>query len=220
KDLMQDMKRHAAWDVLLSRYVTPNGEVDYEGLKDNQTALTTYLEYLSAHPPEAGENKERELSYWINTYNAHTIALIVNNYPLHSIRDLYGGKPWDEKWIKINSRIYSLNDIEHGIIRKRFRDPRIHFAVNCAAKSCPPLANKAFTASNYEQLINQLTTTFINNPKYNQVESDQANLSKIFEWYADDFGDLISYVNRYSNIKLKPDAAISYDDYDWSLNGR
>ena len=131
---------------------------------------------------------------------------------------MHSGKPWDLQWIKIGDKTYSLNDVEHKILRPKFNDPRIHFAVNCAAKSCPKVWNRAWTEENIEGALEKLTKSFINNKSHNQIAKDQVKLSKIFEWYRDDFGVLISFLNKYSPIKISSNAKIAFNDYDWKLN--
>ena len=158
------------------------------------------------------------MAFWINAYNAYTIVLILDNYPLSSITQLEGGKVWDKKWITIGSKRYSLNNIENDILRPQFQDPRIHFAVNCAAKSCPPLHNRAFTASNLDTLLDKQTKAFINDETYNKITKKAVTVSKIFDWYAEDFSDLIGYLNEYSNTAIQSNAAIKFTEYDWSLN--
>jgi hypothetical protein len=113
--------------------------------------------------------------------------------------------------------MYSLDDIEHGIIRKQFREPRIHFAVNCASLSCPPLQNRAYTAKNIDTLLEKATKEFINS-RENSIQVNSVELSSIFKWYAEDFGNIIAFVNRYSTVKVDNTAQISYKEYDWNLN--
>ena len=211
---------HAHWDRLLKNYVSPKGQVDYSGLKTELDALDQYLANLAQFPPDDEFDRNEVMAYWINAYNAFTVKLILDNYPLASIMDLDNGKVWDRKWIKIGGRAYSLNEIEHDILRKAYRDARIHFAVNCAAKSCPPLANKAFTAENLESMLNKQASSFINNSQFNQISSSRASISKIFEWYASDFGDIIAYLNRYANIRLSVGSQVAYNEYNWALNGK
>ena len=158
------------------------------------------------------------MAYWINAYNAFTVKLILKNYPISSITKLDSGKPWDVKWIKLGEKTYSLNNIEHDILRPTYKDARIHFAVNCAAKSCPPLLNKAWTANNLNATLDKQTKTFINNATFNEIGADVVKLSKIFEWYKVDFGDLIEYINKYSTVKVNQDATIEFVDYNWALN--
>ncbi|MEM0992488.1 MAG: DUF547 domain-containing protein [Bacteroidota bacterium] len=209
---------HGVWDALLQKYVTSTGKVNYAGIKGEEAKLDAYLEALKTNAPSSSWSRNEKLAYWINAYNAFTVKLIVDNYPVKSITDLHGGKPWDVKWIEIGAKTYSLNNIEHDIIRPQFKEPRIHFAVNCAAKSCPPLLNKAWTASNLGTYLNQQTRRFINNSVSNKITADVVQLSKIFEWYAKDFGNLIAYLNKYSKTEIDADAKVSYLDYNWQLN--
>ncbi len=208
---------HGNFDAILRKYVASNGDVNYAGIKADQAALKSYLGELEAADISTMSRKEK-LAFWINAYNAYTIKLITDNYPLGSITDLEGGKPWDKKWIKLNGKTLSLNNIENDIIRPQFNEPRIHFAVNCAAKSCPPLLNRAWTAKNMEANFEKQTKAFVNSSSFNQIGGSSATVSKIFEWYAVDFGDLITFLNKYSSTKLDAGASISYKDYNWSLN--
>lgn len=209
---------HAAWDALLKKHVGADGKVNYKGIKADKAKLEGYLKELSAQAPSDSWSRNEQLAYWINAYNAFTIKLIIDKYPVASIRDLHQGNPWDVKWIKLGDKTYSLNNIENDIIRPTFKEPRIHFAVNCAAKSCPPLLNRAWTADALETLLEQQAKAFINNPAFNKVESGKAQVSKIFEWYATDFGNLADYLNRYAKTKLKKGAPIQYLEYNWALN--
>ncbi len=211
---------HSAFDKLLRIHVSNSGNVDYKGLKRKEAELDSYLRKLGENVPSTSEPRNERLAYWINAYNAFTIKLILNNYPLKSIIDLHGGKPWDQKWIDLGGKIYSLNQIEHEIIRPRFQDARIHFAVNCAASSCPPIPNKAFTSGNLNSLLNQRTSAFINSTTYNDIAGNKVSLSKIFDWYGEDFGDLITYINKYAKVKVDPGASVGFKEYDWALNGK
>lgn len=209
---------HEAWDVLLKKYVTSDGKVNYRSFKANKGELQAYLDHLAQNPVQASWSRTEKMAYWINAYNAFTIKLIVDNYPVKSIMDLHGGKAWDVKWIKLGDKTYSLNQIEHDILRSQFGDARIHFAVNCAAKSCPPLLNRAWKASNLESTFDQQAKKFINNSTYNKISANQVQLSKIFEWYASDFGNIISYLNQYASTTIKTNAKVSYLEYNWALN--
>jgi hypothetical protein len=209
---------HEAWDALLRKYVNAKGQVNYKGLKKELPKIQAYLSLLQNTPPQGDWSRADKMAYWINAYNAFTVKLILDNYPLTSIMKLDNGKTWDVKRIRIGNLSYSLNDIEHEQIRKQFNDPRIHFAVNCAAKSCPPLLNKAWTAANLEADLERQTRAFVNNPQANLISVNQASLSKIFEWYAADFGNLADFLNRYSPVKISGKTSIRYQEYDWSLN--
>ena len=208
---------HTPWHKLLQTHVAGNGDVDYDAFKNNEGALDEYLTSLKNAPPSNDWARDERLVYWINAYNAFTVKRILNDYPLTSITDLDGGDPWKIEWIEIGSQTYSLNNIEHDIIRPRFNEPRIHFAVNCAAASCPPLPNKAFTVDNLESMLESNARAFIRNPAYNQTTGD-VKVSKIFDWYGEDFGNLKSYLNDYLATPIPEDQEIGFKEYDWSLN--
>ena len=212
---------HSAFDALLTSYVSSSGKVDYQAIKDKVIILDKYLDYLSQNVPKSSASKNEKLAFWINAYNANTIKLLVDNYPVESIMDLYGGKVFDNKWLSIGDEKLSLNDIENNKIRAKFNEPRIHFAVNCAAKSCPPILNRAWTADNIQAYLEVRAKTFINNSAYNKLSVESVQISKIFEWYAKDFPeDIVSYLNKYSNTQIDADAQVSYIEYDWTLNGK
>lgn len=209
---------HAVFDRLLSAHVEENGKVDYAGFLSEKDDLEGYVKYLSQHGGEDLSSQE-EMAYWINLYNAATVLLILENYPISSILNLDGGKVWDRKWISSKKGVLSLNDIEHGILRKKFKDARIHAAVNCASKSCPPLWNRAFSGANLSAELHDRMERWVQSDEYNVLKGDHVKLSEIFKWYGEDFGaDLIAYLNKYSKIKIQPSAKVSYLPYDWSLN--
>ena len=209
---------HDAFNALLSKYVSSAGKVNYKGFQSEEGKLDAYLKLLAENAPASDWSKNKKLAYWINLYNAGTIKLILNNYPISSITKIANGKPWDKVWIKSGDKTLSLNNIENDIIRPTFKEPKIHFAVNCAAKSCPSLLNKAFTESNLNSLLEQQTKKFINNSAFNQISSTSAKVSKIFEWYGVDFGDLKTYLNKYANQKIGDNVSIEFVEYDWALN--
>ena len=209
---------HNQWNTLVQQYVDADGNVDYSGLKKEVSRLDAYLEDLSTNPPATSWSKNQKLAYYINLYNAGTVKLIVDHYPVESIKDI--PNRWDKEWIKVGSDVLSLNDIEHKILRK-MNEARIHFAINCASYSCPKLLNSAFTAEDMEAQLHQAALDFINDPKRNRFEGNTAYLSKIFKWYKGDFsenGSLREYINPYVNRSLPEDVKIDYLDYDWSLN--
>ncbi len=209
---------HSGWNTLLTQFVTSSGKVNYKGLKAKQKDLEAYLKLLADNPVPSTWSRNEKMAYWINAYNAFTVKLILDNYPLSSITNLSGGKVWDKKWIQLGGKTYSLNNIENDILRPRYKDARIHFAVNCAAKSCPPLLNRAWTASNLNTCLDRQAKQFINNSQYNKVSADKVVISKIFEWYAADFGDIVTYFNKYSTTSINANAQVSYQNYDWALN--
>lgn len=220
---------HELWDQLLKKHVKPNGLVDYKGFIKDKPQLEKYLNSLSNNAPDRKTwSKNEQLAYWINAYNAFTVKLIVDNYPVESIRDL-GPKlkiplikdVWHYKFFSIGGQESSLDEIEHGILRKEFNEPRIHFAINCASISCPPLKNEAYVASKIDQQLDQSAREFINNPKYNKISKDEVQISSIFSWFKGDFtkkGSLIDYLNKYSKVKISSNAKVNHLDYNWSLN--
>ena len=220
---------HAIFDSLLKKYVNEEGYVNYKGFLKDSVQFNSYLDLLSRnHPNEKNWSKEERLAYWINAYNAFTIKLICNYYPVKSIKDIKSGIPfvsdtWTISFIKIEGKTYNLNDIEHGIIRPKFNDPRIHFAVNCASKGCPPLRNEAYMASKLNAQLDEQAKSFINDGNRNKIQSaNKADLSKIFTWFSGDFKkaapSVIAFINKYSNTKLSEKATLNYQDYDWNLN--
>ncbi len=209
---------HAPWDTLLRRHVSADGRVHYKGFAADRAALKAYLNTLAQNPPAATWSRAEKMAYWLNAYNAFTVDLIVEHYPLQSITQLDGGKTWDVKRIEIGGKKYSLNDIENNILRPQFADARIHFAINCAARSCPPLHNRAYTAENLERTLEERTRRFVRNERYNRISPTRAEVSKIFDWYADDFGDLRAFLSRYAGVTIAPTATVVFLEYDWRLN--
>lgn len=209
---------HKGWNQQLQTYVNSRGNVDYVSWKQNEEKLDEYLKILAKETPAKDWPRNEAKAYWLNAYNAFTVKLILRNYPIAKITDLHNGSPWKVKWIELGGNTYGLDQIENEIIRPRYQDARIHFAVNCAAESCPPLYNRAFEATGLDATLNQLTRAFINNDRYNEITARTASISKVFDWYADDFGPIIAYLNHYSNTEIAADAKVSYRAYDWSLN--
>ncbi|MGC1472917.1 MAG: DUF547 domain-containing protein [Psychroserpens sp.] len=209
---------HSAWDALLKKYVANNGDVNYKGFKTESTNLNAYIDYLASKIPAENWSVNEQLAYFINVYNANTIKLIIDNYPLKSIKDIKN--PWLKNRLKIGDEDYSLADIENGILRK-MNEPKIHFAINCASFSCPKLLNTAYTAKNVQELMERATVEFINNTEKNKLSANNPKISEIFKWYKNDFtenGSLTEYINQYGKTKISKDANIDYTDYDWSLN--
>jgi hypothetical protein len=209
---------HKPWTQLLTQHVSASGKVDYKGFIQSKEQLNQYLESLASQTPTQTWSRNEAMAYWINAYNAFTVKLIIDNWPVSSIRDIHNGDPWNVKWIELEGKKYSLNQIENDILRPRYGDARIHFAVNCAAKSCPPLLNRAFTSEQLNAQLDQQARSFINSTQYNSISPQSIQVSKIFDWYAADFGNLIDYLNQYSNTTIRPEAKVSFLEYDWELN--
>ena len=210
---------------LLKKYVDTKGNVNYKGFKTDETKLQTYLNYLDSTEPQKSWSATKAKAFWANAYNAYTIKLILDNYPLKSIMGIKkkGKNAWEIPFAKVGGKIYTLNQIEHEILRKKYSDPKIHVAVNCASGSCPQLPNYAFTEANYESKTDVLMKKFINDTKRNKISEDKIQLSKIFEWFKEDFtkkSSLVDYLNKYSNTKINSNTKIKYLEYDWSLNGK
>jgi hypothetical protein len=219
---------HDAWDKLLQKHVSPSGKVNYQGFIYDSLELNKYLSLLSNSAPNNNWSSNEQKAYWINAYNAFTVQLIIRNYPLESIKDISFGvsvpmvnSPWDIKFIKIGNATYDLNNIEHGILRKRFDDPRIHFAIVCASESCPKLLNNAYVADKLDRQLDAQTVIFVNDITKNKISADKIEISKIFDWFQGDFtkkGSLIDFLNRYSKTNINPKARVAYMDYSWKLN--
>jgi hypothetical protein len=211
------------FDSLLQKNVDKTGRVDYQSLKNNETLLDNYLAYIQNNEPTKEWSSNKKKAFWINTYNAYTIKIILNNYPLKSIRDIKidGETAWKIPFVKIGQKRYTLDQIEHKILRKKFNDPRIHVGINCASVSCPRLWNFAFTEDNIAYSLDNLMKVFINDTTRNKISKNNVALSEIFNWFSKDFiknGTIINYLNTYAAIKISEKASIKYLTYDWSLN--
>jgi hypothetical protein len=209
---------HLGLDSLLQKHVSDDGKVNYKSLKADKAALDAYCLMLSDNPVQDDWSRESSMAYWINAYNAFTLKLIIDNYPTKSILNFDGGKTWDVRRIRIGDKKYSLNNIENDILRPMFKDPRIHFAINCAAKSCPPIWNHAYTAENLEATLEIRTRSFVNNARYNTISAKGAQVSKIFDWYGVDFGNLRTFLHKYAETPINSGTAIRFNEYNWDLN--
>lgn len=213
---------HDEFSKILTKFVSDDGWVNYNDLSKNKQQLSDYLDYLSKNKPNEKASREDKISFYINLYNASTLYLVVEHYPVKSIKDIGGllQSPFKKKFIQLGSRELSLDDVEKGILIP-MKEPRIHFAINCASYSCPRLLNTAFEASTLETQLEQVTTDFIRSSE-NKIQAANVQLSKIFQWYKSDFenneGSLIDFLNKYSTIRIKADASITYLPYRWDLN--
>ncbi len=222
----QKAPSHQQWDNVLKKYVNNYGLVNYRALQKDPAELNSYLKTLSNNPPQDNWSADEQKAYWINAYNAFTVSLILQHYPVKSIKDIAGkiykiNTPWDIKFITIGGRKYDLNNIEHGILRKKFNDPRIHFALVCASISCPRLRIEAYTAANLNAQLEDAGRSFLNDKSKNNISTARADLSKYFSWYKGDFtnnGSLPDFINMYSQTKINSNTKITSLDYNWSLN--
>lgn len=224
---------HSRWSALLDRYLNTDSQphrFDYAGVSAaDRKQLDQYLAALQA-TPISEHNRGEQLAYWINLYNAATIQLVLDHYPVKSITKIKSGffsfGPWDKKFLKVEGQELSLNDIEHRILRPIFKDPRIHYAVNCASIGCPSLAAEAFTASQMEAMLSAAAALFINDPRGVRFEGDELVVSSIFEWFVVDFGGdetgVIAHLRQHADAalrqRLQGQAEIDDYQYDWSLN--
>jgi hypothetical protein len=230
---------HAAWDALLREHVV-GGDLDYAALKADRKAFDAYLARLAAVTPEelSGWSREQRFAFWINAYNAFTVQKVIDHYPLKSIRDLDGALSirtvFDSEFIPLR-RLHpkgkdddlSLNDIEHAILRERFRDARVHTAINCASRSCPPLRAEAFVAERLDEQLDEQMRAFVADETRNRIEigAKEIALSEIFKWFSEDFERDGGSVREYVALRAPAEKAatvraarIRYLDYDWQLN--
>jgi len=229
---------HQAWQTILDNYLIACREgascFDYAKLLKNKTdkeKLADYLSYLQNLDPRHYSKAEQK-AYWINLYNALTVHIILDNYPVKSITKIHQGLfsfgPWDDVHAKVAEQDLTLNNIEHGILRPIWQDNRIHYAVNCASYGCPNLAFQAYTASNMDALLKAGAKAYVNHPRGVEFQDNGNRLviSKIYEWYQSDFGNteksVIDHLITYADSGLadrleKYQGTIDYE-YDWNLN--
>jgi hypothetical protein len=225
---------HRPWNEILSRFVVPASDginrfaYSRVGAADRQL-LRDYLQAMSR--VEIGSyRRDEQRAFWINLYNALTVEVILEHYPLATIRDISSGffsrGPWDLELIEIDNQALTLNDIEHRILRPIWQDPRIHYAVNCASLGCPNLQRQAFTAANSDSLLEVAAVEFVNHPRGARVVDGELLVSSIYDWFEADFGGneagVIAHLRRYAKAELRAALAgiddIADDNYDWSIN--
>ena len=229
---------HGVWQNLLTAYLSahPSGvnRFDYAALKasaEDTARLADYLEHLQSIDPRTYARAEQQ-AYWINFYNALTVQVVVDAYPVDSIRDIHESwiplsGPWDDVHARVAGQELTLNHIEHGILRPIWGDNRIHYAVNCASYGCPNLLETVFTAANIEELLDASARAYVNHPRgVDFVDADSLVISSIYDWYVEDFGgsqaSVLAHLIQYAEAGLAArlrDFAGSVDyEYDWNLN--
>lgn len=212
---------------LLKKHVT-GPRVDYAGFKTDEAQLDQYLDILS-RTDHASLSSAEQFAFFVNVYNAFTIKLVLTEYPgIDSIKDIgsFFSTPWKIRFIPLKDQKVTLDEVEHEILRPTFKDPRIHFAVNCASIGCPPLRPEAFEGDRLEEQLNEQTTAFINGPGNVKIDGNTIYVSKIFRWFKEDFTEgPVSFVRQYASPDLlaRIDAMgdnirVKYLDYDWALN--
>lgn len=210
---------HALFNQLLQQHVSIDGKVNYKGFQADRSKLDLYLDQLKNAKAIESWNKEEQLAFYINAYNSFTIQLILDHYPVKSINDI--AQPWDKKFFTIQGKKMSLNELEHEILRKKFDEPRIHFAIVCASFSCPQLRNEAFIANKINSQLEDQTRKFLSDKKRNLISGERAEVSKIFSWFKADFtknGSLVDFINEYAEVKISKKTKIRFLPYNWSLN--
>lgn len=208
----------APYGRLLARFVK-DGAVDYPGLRKNPADLKIYLESLAKVSASAygAASAEERLAYLINSYNAHTLQLIVEQNAVSSIKDI--DRAWDTPSVSFVNEKITLNELEHQRIRKEFSDPRVHFALVCAARGCPPLREEPYTAKRLESQLEDQTRRFLSDRKKNRFENGTLYLSPIFDWYRNDFKQgIVEFVAPYLFVPRGKKPRIRFTAYDWSLN--
>ena len=227
---------HGPWSTFLDRYVSehPDGinRVAYRRVTTaDRTALDGYINALTA-TPVSRLSRGAQLPYWINLYNALTVQVILQNPEARGIRDIdispgfLSDGPWGKKVVEIEAEKLSLNDIEHRVLRPIWNDPRIHYAVNCAALGCPNLQRRAFTAGNADALLDAAAKAYVNHPRAAAVTDGKLIVSSIYVWFHDDFGGndagVIAHLKKYAEPRLAAELAgvkrIEDHAYDWHLN--
>ena len=230
---------HAQWTKILAQYVHGD-RFDYGGLKKDPQALNDYIATLEAVTPAelASWTEHQQMAFWINVYNAHVIKLIVKEYPVKSIRDLGTllNKVWDKRFIRLDThhpsgkpKKLSLDDVEHKILRPKFKDARVHAAVNCASESCPPLLNEAFTGKNLDRQLDGAVRAWIADTTRNRFDrsKNKMKISEIFKWFKGDFerdgGSVREWIAKYAPAETakwlrESKVKVGYLNYSWKLN--
>ncbi len=227
---------HGMWDRFLNTYVSEHADgvnrVAYARVTvTDRAALSEYITELET-TPISRYDRDEQLAYWVNLYNVLTVKVILDYYPVDTIREidispgLFSLGPWDKKLVSIEDERLSLNDIEHRILRPIWRDPRIHYSVNCASFGCPNLQRTAFTAANADTLLDAAAREYINHPRGARIENGTLIVSSIYDWYEEDFidgdGSVVAHLERYAGPDLAATLAhtkqITGNEYDWALN--
>ncbi|MEQ1616106.1 MAG: DUF547 domain-containing protein [Hyphomicrobiaceae bacterium] len=229
---------HAAWDRLLKAYVVSGADglnrVAYARFKaEGHAALKAYVAALQKVDPATLDRSE-QFAFWVNLYNAKTIDVVLDKYPVKSIKDislggglktLISGGPWQAKIMKVSGVDLTLDDVENTILRPIYRDPRVHYSVNCASVGCPNLAVEAYTGGKLEAMLEAGAKAFVNSPRGALVEGGTIKASSIYEWFQADFGGseatVLDHLRKYASPALTEQlnkiGRIARYDYDWQL---
>ncbi|HVT05570.1 MAG TPA: DUF547 domain-containing protein [Thermoanaerobaculia bacterium] len=226
---------YSAWNAILTKHYNPEKGMDYKGLKATHMAELNKLNDMMGKVNVNALDRKQQQAYWMNYYNISVVSLIAEKYPLKSIRDLDGFLPYGvflKDRVMVNGSKTSLKKMEDEKIRAGFKDPRVHFAINCAAKSCPPLRTEAYTGEKLDMQLDEQARKFLNGPTGVRIEKngDETifNTTKIMDWFKKDFADwgggALAFSKKYLDANhMKPlqgasKVTIKYDDYSWALN--
>jgi Protein of unknown function, DUF547 len=230
------------YEAILKEYVNAAGQVDYENLKNNRSRLDEFNASLASVSPSLYESwtEAEKIAFLVNAYNSLTLAAILDNYPIKSIRDIPG--VWDRRTFQVMGQEMTLDYIEHQLLRKQFNEPRVHMALVCASIGCPPLRTEPFTGDRLDEQLDDQTRTFLGNPNNFRIDrnANRVDISSIFQWFGDDFKATYSLPQNFKNLNEKETAVLNfigqhlsqadrdyltqggyrtgYLDYSWSLN--
>lgn len=227
---------HGAWDMLLKAYVKPDASglnrFDYQHVSSaDRDALRRYIDELGK-VSVSKLNRSEQFAYWINLYNALTIDVVLTHLPVKSIREidispgLFASGPWDKKLLAVEGIDVSLNDIEHRILRPIWRDPRVHYGVNCASVGCPNLLTDAYSGAAIDKMLDVAARAYVNTARGAKIDGNGLTVSSIYVWFKDDFGGtdqgVIDHLKRYAkpdlHAALEGRSSIDAHAYDWALN--
>ena len=227
----------SVWGNILRRYVAPSqygiNLFKYADVAANDRAAIDGLVSSLAALPIRSYNRAQQMAYWINLYNVLTVKVVLDNGPVKTIRDIdispgfFSDGPWGKKLLKIEGQGVTLNDIEHRILRPFWKDPRIHYALNCASLGCPNLGTRAYEASNLDEQLDIAAYTFINHPRGARLENGEMIVSSIYDWFTLDFGGdeagVIAHLRKYAGpdliAALDKHGRLDRAEYNWKLNG-
>lgn len=226
----------SAWDALLQRVVVSGDDginrVDYGALAGREAAALQRAVAEMARIQVGSYGRDEQIAYWINLYNAVTLQVVATHYPVDSIRDIdispgwFADGPWDAPLVSVEGEDLTLNDIEHRILRPIWRNPRIHYAVNCASLGCPNLAASAYRGGDIEARLDTAAWDYVNHPRGVAIRDGRVTVSKIYDWFLEDFGGstagLLAHLHRYAApalaARLQEIGDIDGTAYDWALN--
>jgi len=223
---------HAAFTEILKTHMR-GSRFDYAALKEDPDKLITYLDTLAAVKRSEYDawTREQQMSFLINLYNAATLKLVIDHYPIESIREIGGllRSPWKQSVVRMFGEMVTLDHVEHEVLRPDFKEPRIHFAVNCASIGCPDLRSEAIRAVDLDRQLEEQTQAFLSDRTRNHFDAENKtlHLSPIFKWYSEDFvessGSIATFVAPYLSDREQAtieqgDIRIRHTDYNWNLN--